>query len=176
MKDYFAILDLKRCATEQEIETAFKKLSLKMHPMKNSQHMRMYEPKFQLICEAYEVLSNRQLRTIYEQYGEETLRTGIKGPDGVFRGGYSYQNNCYVIFDIFFLKMNPFYDICDNTGTQLEGSVFGTAFGGLNEPEPPKLDNIEVCLDVTLDEFYCGSHKKVSYQRQVVGLDGYTVK
>jgi DnaJ family protein B protein 4 len=53
------------------------KLSLKFHPMKNSQHMRMYEPKFQLICEAYQVLSNHQLRTIYEQYGEETLRTGI---------------------------------------------------------------------------------------------------
>ena len=53
-----------------------------MHPMKNSQQMRMYEPKFQLICEAYEVLSNPQLKTIYEQYDEETLRTGIKGPDG----------------------------------------------------------------------------------------------
>jgi len=36
MKDYFAILDLKRCATEQEIDNAYKKLSLKMHPMKNS--------------------------------------------------------------------------------------------------------------------------------------------
>ena len=50
--------------------------------MKNSQHMRLYEPKFQLICEAYQILSNHQLRTIYEQYGEETLRTGIRGPDG----------------------------------------------------------------------------------------------
>lgn len=75
------------------------KLSLKFHPMKNSQHMRLYEPKFQLICEAYQVLSNHQQRTIYEQYGEETLRTGIKGPDGgkctvfwlkfiVMRGGF----------------------------------------------------------------------------------------
>lgn len=53
-----------------------------MHPMKNSQQMRMYEPKFQLICEAYQVLSSSQLKTIYEQYGEEALRTGIKGPDG----------------------------------------------------------------------------------------------
>lgn len=67
-----------------------------MHPMKNISQMRMYEPKFQLICEAYQVLSNPQLKIIYEQYGEETLRTGIKGPDGgkktadslVFRGGY----------------------------------------------------------------------------------------
>jgi len=57
--------------------------------MKNSQHMRMYEPKFQLICEAYQVLSNLQHRTIYEQYGEEALRTGIQGPDGSKFASYS---------------------------------------------------------------------------------------
>ena len=50
--------------------------------------MRMYLPKFHTICEAYEVLSNQQLRTIYETYGDEGLRQGVKGPDGVFRGGY----------------------------------------------------------------------------------------
>ncbi len=50
--------------------------------MKNSEQMRMYEPKFQLICEAYEVLSSNQLKTIYEQYGNDVLRQGIKGPDG----------------------------------------------------------------------------------------------
>jgi DnaJ-class molecular chaperone len=60
----------------------FKKLALKYHPMKNSQQMRMYEPKFQLICEAFEVLSSHQLKTIYEQYGSDVLRQGFKGPDG----------------------------------------------------------------------------------------------
>lgn len=80
----------------------FKKLALKYHPLKNPTHMRMYLPKFQLICEAYEVLSNSQLKAIYETYGEEVLRQGILGPDGgmlvylsnvisvVKRGGYVY--------------------------------------------------------------------------------------
>ena len=72
--------------------------------------------------------------------------------------------------------MNPFFDICDNTGAELEGSVFGTAFGGLNEPKAPKLDDIRVKLDVSLKEFYCGSRKVVTYDRQVVGFDGRTVK
>jgi hypothetical protein len=72
--------------------------------------------------------------------------------------------------------MNPFFDICDNTGLELEGSVFGTAFGGLNEPPAVKLSDINLTLDVTLKEFYCGSKKTVSYERQVVGLDGRTVK
>ena len=72
--------------------------------------------------------------------------------------------------------MNPFFDICDNTGAELEGSVFGTAFGALNEPSPRKLSNICIKLDVTLKEFYCGSRKDVTYNRQVVGYDGRTVK
>lgn len=72
--------------------------------------------------------------------------------------------------------MNPFFDICDNTGVELEGSVFGTAFGALNEPSQPKLQDIHVKLDVSLKEFYCGSKKQVSYDRQVVGYDGRTVK
>lgn len=72
--------------------------------------------------------------------------------------------------------MNPFFDICDNTGSELEGSVFGTAFGALNEPAQPKAKNIDVKLDVTLREFYCGSRKEISYDRQVVGFDGRTVK
>ena len=34
--------------------------------------------RFHEICEAYEVLSNPQLKIIYDQYGENTLREGIK--------------------------------------------------------------------------------------------------
>lgn len=94
----------------------------------------------------------------------------------MFRGGYSYQNNCYEIFDTFFLKMNPFFDICDNRGLELDGSVFGTAFGALNEPPAAKLGNITATLSVSLKEFYCGSQKHVTYSRQVVGLDGRSVK
>lgn len=55
---------------------------MKYHPLKNPAQMRMYLPKFQLICEAYEVLSNSQLKAIYETYGEDVLRQGILGPDG----------------------------------------------------------------------------------------------
>ena len=82
MKDYFDILGLKRNASEEEVATAYKNLALKYHPMKNSQQMRMYLPKFHEICEAYQVLIDQQHRTIYENYGWETLCSGIQGPDG----------------------------------------------------------------------------------------------
>ena len=149
----------------------FKKYALKYHPLKNPNQMRMYLPKFNQICEAYEVLSNQQLRTIYEEYGDEGLRRGICGPDGVFRGGYQYQENCYAIFDKFFLESNPFYDLCtdltDVVGTDLEveGSYFGTAYRGLNEPAPARAKDIDVTVDVTLEEMYNGSRKTVTYDK-----------
>lgn len=82
--------------------------------MKNPDHMATYLSKFHTICEAYEVLSNLQTKTIYDQFGADVLLQGTQGPDGVYRGGYTYQQNCYEIFDNFFLKNNPFHDICDN--------------------------------------------------------------
>lgn len=77
----------------------------------------------------------------------------------VLRGQYQYQNNCYEIFDNFFLKMNPYFEICDNTGVELEGSLFGTAFGGLNEPKPEKREDISITVEITIKELYCGSSK-----------------
>ena len=93
----------------------------------------------------------------------------------VRRGGYQYQDNCYEIFEKFFLKNNPFYDIVDGKATMIEGSCFGTAFGGMNQPKPEKLDDVEVTVECSLQEFYNGAKKEVKYQRQVVGLDGRTI-
>jgi DnaJ-class molecular chaperone len=57
-KDYFEILHLSRNTSYVEIAIANKKLALKCHPMKHPNQMDMYLCKFQLISEAYEVLSN----------------------------------------------------------------------------------------------------------------------
>lgn len=73
-KDYFSTLKLKRNADDYEVNTAFKKYALKYHPQKNPAQMHMYLPKFHAICEAFEVLSNQRLRTVYEEYGESGLR------------------------------------------------------------------------------------------------------
>jgi DnaJ-class molecular chaperone len=115
-----------------------------------------------------------QLRTIYEQYGAETLRSGVIGPDQVRRGGYNYQQNCYEIFEKFFLEQNAFADIIDTKGTQIEGSYFGTAPGGLNEVLPEAMPDITTTVSCSLKDLYCGVRKTVYFDRQVVGLDGRT--
>ena len=73
------------------------------------------------------------------------------------------------------MKVNPFYDIIDTKGTEVEGSFFGTAFGGMNEPPAAPLDDVHITVECTLSEFYNGAKKEVPYQRQVVGLDGRTI-
>ena len=52
-----------------------------------------------------------------------------------------------------------------SNGSELEGSLFGTAFGGLNEPKPQKMPDIHVTVDITMKEVYCGVKKEVSYER-----------
>jgi len=61
--------------------------------------------------------------------------------------------------------MNPYYQICDNIGSELEGSLFGTAFGGLNEPKPEKMPDINITVELTIKEIYCGVRKEVNYER-----------
>ena len=111
---------------------------------------------------------------MYDQYGVIVLRQGIKGTNGLYSGGYVYQQNCYAIFDNYFLKNNTFYDICDKNGTEVEGSLFGSAFGGVNQPKLPPMQTIQVVVPTTLKEFYNGCIKTVSYQKQTIALDGKT--
>ena len=110
-----------------------------------------------------------QLKTIYDQYGDEVLRRGVVDKaTGIRGGGYVYQKNCYEIFDQYFLKNNPFFDICemgDGNSMEFEGSLFGSAFGGVNQPKLPPMPTIEVMVPTTLQEFYTGCMKTISYQR-----------
>lgn len=45
-------------------------------------------------------------------------------------GGYRFKNNAIEIFDKFYLQNNPFADLVDTNGWNMQGSLFGSAFGG----------------------------------------------
>ncbi|KAF0700083.1 Aste57867_9362 [Aphanomyces stellatus] len=80
--DYYQVLGVKRDATDEELKKAYRKMALKWHPDKNVNNPEMAQKKFQDVNEAYEVLSDKQKRTIYDQYGEEGLKGGIPSQDG----------------------------------------------------------------------------------------------
>lgn len=64
MKDYYYILGIELDANEKEIKKAYRKLSLKFHPDKNQGDV-FFEKRFKEIQEAYETLSDKSKRRIY---------------------------------------------------------------------------------------------------------------
>jgi len=72
------------------------------------------------------------------------------------------------------LKYNPFFDIFDNKGTELHGSLFGTAYGGINEPKHHNYGDCYVTVPCTLQEFYNGCVKTITYKKHALALDGRT--
>ncbi|KAG0378463.1 hypothetical protein BGX24_003781 [Mortierella sp. AD032] len=93
-KDYYNILGISKDADDDQIKKAYRKLALKYHPDKNSAPDA--EKKFHDISEAYEVLSDKNKRAVFDQYGEEGLKGGgSAGPPpgaggaGGFPGGFS---------------------------------------------------------------------------------------
>lgn len=61
MKDFYKILNIQPSATEDEIKTAFRKLAHQHHPDKGGS-----EDKFKEINEAYQILSNKYQRGVYD--------------------------------------------------------------------------------------------------------------
>jgi len=110
-KDYYSILGVSKSATDDELKKAYRKLALKYHPDKNKAPEA--EEKFKLIAEAYEVLSDKKRRNIYDQVGEEGLKGSTGGgnsPGGGHGQQYSYafHGDPRQTFSQFFGTDNPF--------------------------------------------------------------------
>jgi len=96
-EDYYEILGVNKNASDDEIKKAYRKLALKYHPDRNPGDKEA-EKKFKEVNEAHEVLSDKQKRTRYDQFG----KAGLGGNSNPFGGGnpfggqggsYSYSFN-----------------------------------------------------------------------------------
>ncbi|KAG1853004.1 hypothetical protein C8R48DRAFT_724062 [Suillus tomentosus] len=98
--DYYKTLGISRDAGEDDIKKAYKKMALKWHPDRNGGSEESSK-KFKEISEAFEVLSDKNKRTIYDQVGEEGLKggggsapgagfPGFAGGSGGFPGGATF--------------------------------------------------------------------------------------
>lgn len=110
-KDYYKILGLSKNASEEEIKKAYKKLALKYHPDKNKSPGA--EEKFKEIAEAYDVLSDKEKRQVYDMCGEEGLKgcsgsSGHPGHGGGTSFTYTYHGDPRATFAQFFGSENPF--------------------------------------------------------------------
>ncbi len=110
-RDYYEVLGVPKTADEAEIKRAYRKLAMQFHPDKNPDN-KAAEDKFKEASEAYEVLSDKDKRQIYDQYGH----AGIDQQFG--NGGFNWNN------------FSHFEDISDLFGGGGFGSIFETLFGG----------------------------------------------
>lgn len=116
-KDYYKILGISKGASDDDIKKAYRKLALKYHPDKNKAPGA--EEKFKEVAEAYEVLSDKKKRDIYDAYGEEGLKGGVSGGSGGGNPGnfsYTYHGDPRATFAQFFGNASPFQAFFEFSG------------------------------------------------------------
>ena len=104
-KNYYEILGVAPMAAPSDIAAAFRVLALTYHPSKQTDPSKVASSNFRFaeVCEAYEVLSNIELREIYDRYGEELLKSGVppektegsKKNPVTTKGGYRFSGNTH---------------------------------------------------------------------------------
>lgn len=76
--DYYDILGVSKSSDERDIKRAYKRLAMKFHPDRNPGNIAA-ETKFKEVKEAYEILSNKDKRAAYDQYGHSAFEQGSMG-------------------------------------------------------------------------------------------------
>jgi len=143
-RDYYEVLGLQKGASADEIKRAYRKLAMKYHPDRNPDD-KTAEEKFKEVGEAYEVLSDEEKRSRYDQFGF----AGVDPNYGAGAGGAGYGG-----FGGF-----GFGDLFNDLG-----DLFGTGRRSTrNGPRPG--EHVGVRLDLTFEEAAFGAEKEVSAMR-----------
>ena len=143
-RDYYEVLGVNKNATDEELKKAYRQLAKKYHPDANPDNPKEAEAKFKEVSEAYEVLSDKQKRTMYDQFGHN----GPQGFGGGNPGGgyYSYSTSGFEGFGGF-------------------EDIFSSFFGGgrsqrQNPNRPTRGADLRYNMDITFEEAYLGVEKE----------------
>ncbi|MBO4544011.1 MAG: molecular chaperone DnaJ [Bacteroidales bacterium] len=149
-RDYYEVLGVQKDASAEDIKKAYRQLALKYHPDRNPGDKNA-EEKFKEAAEAYEVLSDPQKRSRYDQFGH----AGMSGNGFSDFGGMNMQ-------DIFSHMGSIFEDL------GIGGfSGFGGGFGG-GRNRVQKGSNIRIKVKMTLEDIAKGVEKNIKVQKNIV--------
>src|SRR3990167_8697718 len=138
-QDYYELLCLKRGADESEIKKAYRKLAMKYHPDRNSWDSEA-EEKFKEIQKAYAVLSDRDKRAAYDQFGH----AGVDGMGG--SGGFGGFGGFGDVFG----------DIFENIFSQ---------GGGHRQTRAQRGSDLQYNIQLTLEEAAHGTQIEINVPR-----------
>ncbi len=145
-RDYYEVMGVDKNASDDEIKKAFRRLAKKYHPDLNHGN-KDAEAKFKEVNEAYEVLSNKESRARYDQFGHA-------GVDPTYGGGTGGWGG------------NPF------TGDIDLGDIFNSFFGGgfgsrqrrANPNAPRAGTDVSSSINISFEEAAKGCKKEISYR------------
>jgi len=91
---YYEILNVKKTASDKEIKNAYRILAKKYHPDTYSGNKNVAEEKMKQINEAYDILSNKELKAKYDEQFKSPVEENIKR-DSKSQAYYNYETNEY---------------------------------------------------------------------------------
>lgn len=140
MKDYYNILGLDKNSSQEDIKKAYRKLAIKWHPDKN-EGSKEAEDKFKEISEAYDVLSNQDKKSKYDNLNRfKNTYAGNSSSDTW--GGMNFED---LMED---LKGTGFEKNFDN--------IFGHQWG-----RPVKGPDVNLELVITMEDAYYGISREI---------------
>ena len=144
-RDYYEVLGVQKGAGAEDIKKAYRKLAMKYHPDRNPDNKEA-EEKFKEAAEAYEVLSDEEKRSRYDQFGFAGVDPNYgAGQGGAYGGGFG--------------GFGDFGDL---------GDLFGSFFGGgrrSSANSPRRGENVGARLELTFEEAAFGCEKEISVPR-----------
>ena len=152
-RDYYEVLGVEKTASEAEIKKAYRKLAIQYHPDKNPGDKEA-EEKFKEAAEAYSVLSDKDKRARYDQFGH----AGMSGAAG---GGFS---------DFGDFDLNDIFSSVFGHGFSGFGGFGGFGGGGSARSSQRKFrgSDLRVKVKLNLKDISTGVEKKFKLKKYVV--------
>ncbi|KAH8265161.1 hypothetical protein KR044_010614 [Drosophila immigrans] len=166
-KDFYQTLGISRNAKDDEIRKAYRKLALKYHPDKNKSADA--SERFKLVAEAYEVLSDKKKRDIYDEAGEEGMKDQQSGAPNASQASSHFHGDPRATFAQFFGFSDPGKVFDFDFGSDDSSSPRDpfSAFAGFPSTRPATVQDAPIVheLFVTLEDINSGCQKKMQISR-----------
>ena len=166
-KDYYAILGIKRDASQEEVKRAYRQLARKYHPDINKAPEA--EQRFKEIGEAYEVLQDHEKRAAYDKIGSRWKAGEEFQPPPDWDRGFEFQGGGYTradasqfsdFFESLFGRRGPFYR---RDPFQRQDYSFYS-----------KGQDLHAKIVINLEDSFHGSKQTLTLQRPGIDAQGHT--